>query len=79
MTRLEWSTPPPDPPSTFPSSDIGRSKMAKEPGWFDRPLMSRIAGVMYPNLVDPETKKQMDDIAKANGKRPPGSPPVRSK
>jgi hypothetical protein len=51
----------------------------KEPGWFERPLMSRIASVMYPNLVDPETKRQMDEIAKANGKRPPGSPPVGKK
>jgi len=46
----------------------------KEPGWFDRPLMSRIAAVMYPNLVDPETKKQMTEIAQREGKRGPGEP-----
>jgi hypothetical protein len=43
----------------------------KEEEWFNKPLMSRIASVLYPAHVADETRRQMKSIADANGKRSP--------
>ena len=51
--------------------DVMPTKMKDDPDWFSRPLMSRIACVLYPGLCDDETKKQMRDIAQAKGKKSP--------
>ena len=47
------------------------SKMKDDPDWFKKPLMSRIAAILYPAHADEETKKQMQSIADAQRKRSP--------
>jgi hypothetical protein len=42
--------------------------------WFQRPRSSRLASVLWPDLTTPEVRKEMNDIAKAEGKRPPFGP-----
>jgi len=42
--------------------------------WHKLTLEQRIARVMYPHLAEPEYQKEMADIARANGKRPPTGP-----
>lgn len=46
------------------------SKQNETP-WEKRSMMSRIASVMYPDHCSEETRKQMQDIANAAGKRSP--------
>ena len=41
--------------------------MAKEIPWEKRPLMSRIASILYPDHCDAETRKQMQEICDASG------------
>jgi hypothetical protein len=43
----------------------------KEVPWEKKPLMSRLAAVLYPAHADDETRKQMQSIADAQGKRSP--------
>jgi hypothetical protein len=43
----------------------------KDQEWFQKPLMSRIASVLYPGNVDQATRDQMQRIADANGKKSP--------
>jgi hypothetical protein len=45
------------------------TKLTKQ--WSDLPRFSKLASVMYPNLADPETRSEMDQISKAEGKRSP--------
>jgi hypothetical protein len=46
----------------------------KEEGWFQKPRSSRLASVLWPHLTSPETRKQMEEIARGEGKRPPQGP-----
>ena len=39
--------------------------------WEKLPWSSRIAAILYPDHCDEETKKQMADICRANGKPSP--------
>jgi hypothetical protein len=39
--------------------------------WEKLPLSTRIASILYPDHCDAETKKQMQDICDANGKKSP--------
>jgi hypothetical protein len=47
------------------------SKMKDEPDWFKKPMLERIASILYPNHCSEETKKQMQSVADAQGKRSP--------
>ena len=47
------------------------TKMKDDPEWFSRPIMSRIAAILYPSHVDDETRKEMQRIADAQGKKSP--------
>ena len=39
--------------------------------WEKLPLTTRIASILYPDHCDAETRKQMAEIAHANGKKSP--------
>jgi hypothetical protein len=55
-------------------ADIGcETEMTKqkEVSWHDKPLMSRIAAILYPGNTDQATRDQMQAISDANGKRSP--------
>jgi hypothetical protein len=43
----------------------------KDDEWFAKPLISRIACVLYPGNTDQATRDQMQRIADANGKKSP--------
>jgi hypothetical protein len=45
--------------------------MPKEIPWFEKPLSSRVAAILYPAHTDDETRRQMQRIADANGKPSP--------
>ena len=47
------------------------TKMKDDPSWFAKPLMSRIAAILYPSHVDQATRDEMQRIADAQGKRSP--------
>jgi hypothetical protein len=49
-------------------------RLRPEGTWHSRPRMSRLANVMYAHLSDPDTQKEMAQIAKNEGKRPPIEP-----
>ena len=42
--------------------------------WFKRPRFSRLACVLYPHLTDADTQRQMNELARGEGKRPPSGP-----
>ena len=42
--------------------------------WRELTQEQKIARVMYPHLAEPEYQREMADIARANGKRPPQGP-----
>jgi hypothetical protein len=44
---------------------------SKETPWEKLPLSTRIASILYPDLCSEETKKQMAEISRANGKKSP--------
>jgi hypothetical protein len=46
----------------------------KQLPWHQLSREQQIARVMYPHLCEPEYQKEMGEIAKANGKRPPQGP-----
>jgi hypothetical protein len=54
-------------------TDLPKLK-ADQNEWFKKPRMSRLASVMYPHLCDESTRKQMNDICRAEGKKPPQDP-----
>ena len=41
----------------------------KKVDWDNRDRMSKLASVMYPNLSDPETQREMLSLAQAEGKQ----------
>ena len=43
--------------------------MKMKSGWADLPRMSKLASALYPNLVPPERRKEMDAIARGEGKK----------
>jgi hypothetical protein len=43
----------------------------REIPWEKKPLSSRIAAILYPAHTDEETRRQMQDISNANGKKSP--------
>jgi hypothetical protein len=45
--------------------------MTKETPWEKKPVMSRIAAILYPSHADEETRRQMQEISDAQGKRSP--------
>jgi hypothetical protein len=47
------------------------TKMKPTEEWFDKPLFSRIACVLYPGNVDQSVRDQMQKIADAEGKKSP--------
>ena len=47
------------------------TKMKDDPDWFKRPLMSRIAAILYPAHVDQATRDQMQEICDTAGKKSP--------
>jgi hypothetical protein len=43
----------------------------KKDDWFSRPMMSRIASVLYPGNVDQTTRDEMQAVCDGLGKRSP--------
>jgi hypothetical protein len=39
--------------------------------WHDLPREGRLARCMYPNLAEPQFQREMDELARAEGKRSP--------
>jgi len=39
--------------------------------WMKRPRESKLANVLYPNLSDAETQKEVSEIARSEGKKSP--------
>jgi hypothetical protein len=51
--------------------------MMKAPqDWWSRPRLSRLASVLYPQHADEATRREMSEIARGEGKRPPASQPL---
>jgi hypothetical protein len=53
------------------------AKLRKQ-SWHERPRLSRLANVLYPNLADAETKAEMERIAANEKKKPPHQTPLLS-
>jgi hypothetical protein len=47
-------------------------------GWHQRPRAERLAAVMYPDLTDAETQREMAQLARNEGRRPPFDAEFRS-
>jgi hypothetical protein len=46
--------------------------------WSSRTRLSKLASVLYPHLADEATRKQMIELARGEGKRPPAQQPLLS-
>ena len=47
-------------------------KPAKD--WWARSRLNRLGSILYPSLADEATRREMTEIARREGKRPPASP-----
>jgi hypothetical protein len=46
--------------------------------WSSRTRLSKLASVLYPGLADEDTRRQMTELARGEGKRPPAQQPLLS-
>ena len=52
--------------------------MKDRKNWSERTRMSKLASVLYPGLADEDTRRQMTELARGEGKRPPATQPLLS-
>jgi hypothetical protein len=50
----------------------------KQQDWHSRDREFKLASVLYPHLADPETRAEMKEISKAEGRKPPSGPGLLS-
>jgi hypothetical protein len=55
----------------------GELTTPKEWNWSKRDRSSKLASILYPHLTTKETQQEMNELAKAEGKRPPQGPTLR--
>jgi hypothetical protein len=52
------------------------SAKLREQSWHERTRMQRLASVLFPGLADEDTRRQMAELARGEGKRPPATQPL---